>query len=366
MRVVYAIFFLTASLCFISAKVKGQHNLPYTQVELGGHAGFVWPHSPDIVNLKRGEFPMFQLGLSSGSSGEKPWHHTYNFPETGITFMFSHLGYPEVIGHAWGVLPHITLPLHRWQKATLQLRYSAGIALFTNYYKEPDNMRNLAISTPLNITMNTTLQLSVPLTEAFSVRAGIGMTHFSNGRTQTPNKGLNIPSAKLELLGHLKERGSIPNRLEIPESFDKYSMIVYLGGGYSRIYPPGGPRFAEFSASTTVLRRLSPKAGLGLGSDIFFGFSDRAILRRTGEEPEYLISLLKPGIHLSYEQVFTNTSLILQQGIYLYAANNNDGLTYNRLGIRHTINDRWVASVSIKSHLFRADFLEWGAGLRVF
>jgi hypothetical protein len=45
--------------------------------------------------------------------------------------------------------------------------------------------------------------------------------------------------------------------------------------------------------------------------------------------------------------------------------NNNDGKGYNRIGFRHQWSDKWLISLSLKSHLFRADFIEWGMGYRI-
>jgi len=338
----------------------------FTRIEGAGYAAWVWPHAPNMDHLNTGLFPIFHFSLSGTVNGTKPWHHAYNFPDMGITFMYADLGYPGVLGHAFGAFPHIVLPLLRKNKMSLNFRYGLGVAWLTNYYSEPGNEGNIAISNPLNILMNTSLEAGYAISEGFTLRAGLGMTHFSNGKTRTPNKGLNIPAFKLALMYNMKPGPVLPERDYSRQTQTHLSLRVFGAAGYTRLYPPGGPAFAEYTLSTTLGRPLSQKVKLGVGADVFWGLSDREVLRRLDQEPASPAGLLKPGLHVSYEHLFGKTSFIIQQGIYLYAANNEDGIGYNRAGLRHQYSEKWLISLTLKSHLFRADYLEWGFGYRIF
>ena len=338
----------------------------FYKAEAAAHFGFVWPHDPDLDNLYTGFFPFFQGSISGSTDGSKSWHHWYNFPDLGFTFMFADLNYPEVLGRAFSVWPHISITLHQGRSVDLIFRYGAGIGYLDNWYREQENEENMAISTPINIAMNTALKAGVAVSENFSLKGGVSMTHFSNGRTRTPNKGLNIPSARVAFVYKLQPEPSLPERETNFEKPDKYSLSFYLSGGYSELYPPGGSKYLEFSLSQTLRRRLSVKTAIGVGADVFWGLSDKEVLNRKDRKPSGKLSLLKPGIHLSYEQVFSNTSFIVHQGLYLYARQDEDGRTYNRAGFRHYLGDRLQINLTIKSHLFRADFVEWGMGYRLF
>ncbi len=343
--------------------VQGQ--APYTHVEGGAHLGYIWPHHPDLDNLYSGGFPLVQISLGRQTRGDKLWHHAYNFPETGFTLMYSSLGYPQVLGHAFGAFPHINLPLYERNGIYLQLRYGLGLAYLTNRYRVPQNTGNLAISTSLNIIMNTALQVSLPLTGKLSIRGGISLTHFSNGRIRVPNKGLNIPSVKLDLVRVLHDPRPLPERLKTPKTFSRYSFQIFGAGGYRTLYSTGDKLYAEFTLSAIVSRHLSMKSSLGLGSDLFLSFSDKAILEQQQQESIPLYSFWKPGIHISYELVFGNSAMILQQGIYLHAAYAGDGPAYNRFGLRHKISTRWLLNLTLKSHFFQANYLEWGLGYQI-
>ncbi|MBW6499452.1 MAG: acyloxyacyl hydrolase [Bacteroidales bacterium] len=360
------LFLFPVLLVVMPAAARESKGGVFSRIEGAAYAAWVWPHAPNMDQLHTGLFPMFHLGLSGTLNGAKPWHHAYNFPDIGITLMFADLGYPEVLGRAFGAFPHILLPLARKGKLSLNFRYGLGVAWLTNHFSEPGNEGNIAISNPLNILMNTSLELGFQLSEFFTIRSGFGMTHFSNGKTRTPNKGLNIPALKFALMYNVKPAPELPQRQYSRQREAPWSIRVFGAGGYTRLYPPGGPAFAEYTLSATLGRPLSQKIMLGAGADVFWGYSDREVLRRLDREPASAAGLLKPGLHVSYEQLFGKTSLIIQQGIYLYAANNEDGKGYNRAGLRHQFSDKWLISLTLKSHLFRADYIEWGFGYRIF
>lgn len=344
------------------ARSQGSAGFHFSRVETAGYFAWVWPHAPGMEHLNTGPFPMVHLGVSGLPTGLKSWHHAYQSPELGFTFLYADLGYPEVLGHAWGLFPHISMPIYKTNKLSLNLRYGLGAAWLSKYYSEPDNEMNIAISNPLNILMNTSLELQLPLPGNWILHTGFGMTHFSNGKTRTPNKGLNIPGFKLALAYEFNRPKPLQQASrEIPES---YSLRVFGATGYTRLYPPGGPAYMEFTLSTTFSRNLSEKVSLGLGTDLFWGFSDREMLIRIDQLPTSALGLLKPGLHFAYEQWFGKTAFIIHQGIYLYAANKADGKGYNRLGFRHHLNEKWLINLSLKSHLFRADYFEWGMGYR--
>ncbi len=366
MRRTVFLFLFPVLLVVTPAAAHESSGVFFTRINGAAYGAWVWPHGTNMDQLNTGLFPKFHLSLSGTVDGAKPWHHAYNFPDMGITFMYADLGYPEMLGKAFGAFPHILLPLARKNKLSLNFHFGLGAAWLTNYYNEPDNEGNIAISKPLNILLNTSLEAAYAISDGFSLRAGFGLTHFSNGKTRTPNKGLNIPAFKFALARHMKPDPVLPERNFLRQTEAPWSLRVFGAGGYTRLYPPGGPAFAEFTLSTTLGRPISQKVLLGVGADVFWGYSDREVLRRLDREPASPAGLLKPGLHVSYEQLFGKTSFIIKQGIYLYAANNEDGKGYNRVGLRHQFSEKWLISLTLKSHLFQADYIEWGFGYRIF
>ena len=49
-------------------------------------------------------------------------------------------------------------------------------------------------------------------------------------------------------------------------------------------------------------------------------------------------------------------------GHYLYSRYTDLSLIYTRLGLIYRINSHLLANVSLKSHMAKADFIEWGIG----
>ena len=57
-------------------------------------------------------------------------------------------------------------------------------------------------------------------------------------------------------------------------------------------------------------------------------------------------------------------SLKLQQGFYVYTQIKDDGILYNRIGMQYNVGKKYFACINLKSHFAKADYMEWGGGIR--
>jgi len=86
------------------------------------------------------------------------------------------------------------------------------------------------------------------------------------------------------------------------------------------------------------------------------------------------ISNFRGGVAGAYEIIFSDFSVVLQMvsdfsvvlqmGVYAKNAWKKDGLFYNRLGMRYCFYDGLFACINLKTHIARADFIEWGIGYK--
>ncbi|MBK9638656.1 MAG: hypothetical protein IPO63_12895 [Bacteroidetes bacterium] len=53
-----------------------------------------------------------------------------------------------------------------------------------------------------------------------------------------------------------------------------------------------------------------------------------------------------------------------QMGMYTYNRYKEDGNIYNRLLLRYAFTKKAYASFGLKSHFGKADYFEWGLGLK--
>ena len=69
-----------------------------------------------------------------------------------------------------------------------------GLGYFTNPFDLEDNHLNRAIGSNLNVGIRLGFHQTISLNDQMDISFGIGMTHFSNGNTQLPNLGVNMPN----------------------------------------------------------------------------------------------------------------------------------------------------------------------------
>jgi len=333
-----------------------------TAEPLAGY-GFLMNHHPSMRHLVKGHFASFQLGISGRVKGGSIWHHMYNFPYLGLDFYYTDMAYPQVLGQAWALMPSISFRYKISKRLEMENRNALGLAYLTRWYHPVENHKNEAIGRARNIALSLNVNAAFAVSTDFKIKAGFGITHFSCGAMVLPNKGLNIPSANLGLVYNFRK---VSTKELVSANTDQFknSSITYLvpSFGFRRIYPIGGALHAEFGLQAAHVFALGTKARLGPAVDVFHSYSDKELLIRKGLETPSFADMTKWGLAISYEQVFENLSFVIQSGYYVRARMMNEGPIYNRFGFRYELGDNLLVNLTLKTHLFRADYVEYGIG----
>ncbi|MDV7397011.1 acyloxyacyl hydrolase, partial [Arthrospira platensis SPKY1] len=91
-------------------------------------------------------------------------------------------------------------------KKRLQLRVAQGLARNSNPYNRETNFRNNAFGQQWMSANTFMLRYNQPLSHVpISLHAGLVFTHFSNGRFQFPNRGLNTYGVHAGIQYHTKK-----------------------------------------------------------------------------------------------------------------------------------------------------------------
>ncbi len=110
----------------------------------------------------------------------------------GIGFALFNVGSKEVIGNPSGLFGFINLPIIRRPKFVLGSDISVGLSYDFNPYHVDDNPQNSVIGSKVNLWAGFFLTGQFQVSMRSDITAGLGFIHFSNGRTHTPNMGLNM------------------------------------------------------------------------------------------------------------------------------------------------------------------------------
>ncbi len=110
---------------------------------------------------------------------------------------------------------------------------------------------------------------------------------------------------------------------------------------------------------------FTKKKRIGIGLDIFYDGSIAKRIEKGNTDEKINQNNLRQGAHISYDLIFGKVFFTVQAGYYFLVDWNDDPNLYNRLGLRYQHNN-FIYNVSLKTHLGRADYIEWGIGYVLF
>lgn len=326
------------------------------------HYGFVLAHRPSIVALQKEHLGGFDINVAEQTTGTKKWQQHFGYPRLGFKFGYYSLGNEEQLGHAYALYPYADFDLGRKAKSfNINVQIGWGLGYIDKSFGLRDNYKNVAIGSGANATFNLNISGRFQLTKKDRLYIGTGLSHFSNSSLVTPNLGVNLATAQVQF-SHLFGQ-SVAFKKQPAEPFQKsFRKAIYAGGFIKQIYPAGGEYYFAGVISANIVKHFSYKSALGAGIDYFYDESIIKKLRNDDKKITPLVSASRIGINGTYEMVVSDFSAVIQMGYYVYSNLNTDGSLYHRMGVRYMLTKNIFATVNLKTHFAKADFLEVGLG----
>ena len=355
-------------LLLVSSFVMAQQKDTYA-VEASFLRGNTLPHRDDIHQLVNGHPEGLLFSFVIKTHGKEEWQRVYDFPDYGGYFLYQDFK-SEPLGvcyAAGGFYNFYFLNRH------LQLKLAQGIALTTNPYDKVNNSKNNAFGT--RIMDNTNIGLNYVNQNLFGnigFQAGILFTHYSNGRIKSPNSGINTYLLNLGLNYNFENEKKVVNDTSyVKKSFReplKYNFVFRTGINESPIIRSGQRPF--YHIGFYVDKRLNRKSAWQLGTELFLTNSIKEYIQYFSVAyPEASLDpntdYKRVGVFIGHELIINRISLEAQVGYYVYQPFKKDIPVYDRVGIKYHVTDKIFAGFTIKTHLFLAEALEFGIGVRL-
>jgi hypothetical protein len=338
------------------------------------HAGFVIPHHKSMAHLIQGHSLGCNLYAKRLVDGTKYWHEAYNMPEHGVDVSFTDTGNPTQLGQQYSVSYLLNLPLNRKRYVEDWLRISTpgfkhwlglglGMGYATKHWDLETNHQAAVLGSQINVAIS--LQYSARLF-SFStgeIRAGLRLSHLSNGAFQLPNLGTNNAGVFVSFVVG-KNGASYMKVLENPK-LEKYLLSAGIVGGLKEIPPPTGRKYVATVVSLLGERRVSYKSAFGLGVDVLF---DSSVIPQVEQRTNEVIraqQAIQVGALFSYGMFFDRFSLKIQQGYYVFDAQRLNGSLYHRIGLRYALRGNFYTQLTLKTHFAKADYGELGIGYTI-
>lgn len=312
-------------------------------------------------------------------SKDNRWTSDTGFSAYGIGFYTANVGDPQVFGDPSALYGFVNFFLSKPDRRNvLEISPAVGLTYHLEPYNAESNPIQDAIGSRMGVYFNVNFGGAYKLTRELDILYGIDFTHYSNGRTFTPNYGLNLMGSNLGMRYHFNQLQNkhdsdpyttnvVPARFKRPRytGNEKYlfgnSVDIYAAVGTVQNYIDQGTdlRYGTFSGVVDYRRYFNKMHGLTAGLDLFY---DNSLAESYEDSKDrYLI-----GIHGGYDFMFWKFDIRVQLGTYL-TDNRGKGSIFIRPALQYEISKNFFAQVGLKTRNGAgADWVEFGVGWKPF
>ncbi|MCB0821428.1 MAG: acyloxyacyl hydrolase [Bacteroidales bacterium] len=359
----------------------------YNYVELKFHSGSHPNSSKYIQELLAAGYKALEFRVGTQSTGRQIWQRAHNYPQYGVGFFLGNLGNTTVdstLGTPSGLFGYIGIPWIRTKKFHFNTDLSAGLSYDFEPYDAETNPYNDVIGSWMNVYFNLNFVGYYEISDRMDLSLGWSLTHFSNGRWRTPNKGVNLMGFNLGVAYHFNpitrfKQYSNPNASSLirPEfntdplpPLKKYTEIYLMGSiGTSTIQGPtgneAGNRYFNSSWSADYTHKFWRRGKYMTGFDFFYDGS----LAEGYDKPASDVTFLERssyGWHIGHGFFIERITFITQLGFYIYKESEERGSWYMRAGGDIDLNENWSAHICLKTmNGGIADWVEWGIARKI-
>ena len=350
----------------------------FRTLEIRGHTGGHMYGGETLTSKLEDGYGGLEVRFAWQSRDEEIWGK-YGYPSYGVGLYSGFLGDPEIFGNPNAVFGFINFPISNpTRRNQFNIEPSLGLTYNLEPFDPENNPLNDAIGARMAVYFNLNFGWAYQWTPEMDITYGIDFSHFSNGRSFTPNWGLNMLGINVGLRYHynadqhkldnhmypdrkLQNRylrsGKTPNQKVV----DNQSMNVYLALGTVQTEEGAGTdtRYGTFSLVLDYQHKFNTMHSVSAGLDYFVDNS----LKETYPEGDGKNSLV--GIHAGYDFMFWRLTTLLHGGTYITEKLGKEAL-FLRPAIRYKINKWAYAQVGLKTIGFAADWVEFGLGFRPF
>ncbi len=330
------------------------------QFSAGPVGGFLMPHHNDMDYLIDGHIRGLDFNVMRHTTGNRDWHHWFNFPTWGVNITALNLASPH-LGYGVSAIFNADFPLDK--KRRLFLKAGIGPGFIEKPFDQDDNFQNPAIGSQMNAALAMELHTEIPISSRLSLKPGLAIHHFSNGAYKIPNSGINVALAKLVVSYN---SAPLPVRIRENPSFTSPKGELHFGaaGGLKEILPIGGTKYPVVNIFALWQKRLTPKSSLGIETGVNYNSSLQYREKKEGGASNKPSDNYRSYVALSHTLHFDQVGFRVQAGSYILPEFKEDGIIFFRYHLLY----QWTKIqlyTGLKSHFAKADCIELGMTYRI-
>ncbi|MDM9630295.1 acyloxyacyl hydrolase [Robiginitalea aurantiaca] len=350
----------------------------FRTLEVRGHTGGHMYGGETLTSKLESGYGALEVRFAWQSRDEDIWGK-YGYPSYGVGAYAGFLGDPDVFGNPNALFGFINFPISKPSRRNqFNIEPSLGLTYNLEPFDPENNPLNDAIGARMAVYFNLNFGWAYQWTPEMDITYGLDFSHFSNGRSFTPNWGLNMFGINVGMRYHynadqhrVDREGYPQDKLQsrylrstkkpnekVPEN---QSVNLYTALGTVQTEEGAGTdtRYGTFSLVLDYQHKFNNMHSVSAGLDYFVDNS----LKETYPEGNGKNSLI--GIHAGYDFMFWRITTLVHGGTYITEKLGKDAL-FLRPAIRYDLNKWAYAQVGLKTIGFAADWVEFGIGIKPF
>ncbi|HNP19260.1 MAG TPA: acyloxyacyl hydrolase [Fulvivirga sp.] len=360
-------------LLFISFYSNGQPDKASWSVGANPYYGGVLRYKPTMKKLEFTNLHGIEIYANKIASGEKAWHKLYNYPQWGLAAAYFNYGVPKELGYVYSLTTYLDFTPSK-KRNKWRYNIGTGIVYSSARFDTLSNPENTAISSKISYVLRGTIHREFKLNENYYFNINLAFRHYSNGRLNMPNNGMNYPIVGMGIryVFNPKPIVAIDNE-NVERPINKKIHFALRGSMSWREVWQEDVKHKAYSVSIYGSRQVSKYNNLLVGLDAFK--YDQASVDR-----QYVVYRDQNNIILDHvpdddtrqlaftvgtQLLISKVSVIVQGGFYIYRPQEYYATWYQRYGVAYNFTNNIFAQVSLKAHSRTADMVEFGVGLSI-
>lgn len=347
----------------IGGRIQAQSSYP-VGVSINRLYGFTIAHRPSMQHLSDRHYAIWDACYMIQTTGRKPWERAFGLPRWGVSLFATDFGGSTLFGTGLGAFVFLDRTLISYSRFRWSFLSGSGLGIVTRPFNTKDNYKNIAIGSSVNGIVRLETRLGVSITPNLHATIGLGLTHFSNGASRTPNLGINNASAQAGIAWWLASpKVNLPTDTAAPFTPSSHWMVWGFVGAKQN-YPADGPVFPVGGFSLQRRWNTRESGGWLASLDFYYNGAMRAELLRDGDTALAHKFLGQMGVSGAYEVRMGKLRIPIFLGFYVWDPYRRNGIVYQGLGFRYELSKSWEVALLLKSHMARAEYLQWGLAYR--
>ncbi|ELR72442.1 hypothetical protein C900_01525 [Fulvivirga imtechensis AK7] len=355
----------------VNSFVSGQGK-PSWSYGINPYYGGVLRYKEDMPKLDMTGLHGIELYTVKMTNGKHRWEKLYNYPHIGFAASYFNYGVPDELGEVYSLASYMDVTANNRKKFQWRLNIGTGFVYSTKRFDAQTNPDNKAISSRISYVLRGTIHHEIQLSEQYYFNLNLAFRHYSNGKLNIPNNGMNFPVVGVGLR-YVPNPQKIDFKKDTTSAFNKKLLINLMGGTAWREVLREDYKQKAYSASLYLSKQITRYNTLLLGVDGFL--YDKESVRKatqvyntqnTAVPEDQLVDDdgKQMAVTIGTELLFGKLSVILQGGAYVYKPQiYYEATWYQRYGFKYQVTPYLFPQVTLKSHSRTADMVEFGLGV---